>query len=67
MINKDNKIISIKINPKLYNAINNSNLVKIIIKDSFKLINGTLRDIGKEFEVNTKKGFFPYSFVNKNN
>lgn len=67
IINKDNKIICIKINPKLYNAINNSNLVKIIIKDSFKLMSGSLREIGKEFEVKTKKGFFPYSFVNKNN
>jgi hypothetical protein len=40
---------------------------KIVLLYSLQLIPGSLKDILKSFNCNTKKGKFPYSFVNKDN
>jgi hypothetical protein len=51
--------ISIKINKKKY--------IKINFIDSLNILNENLRDLSKAFKVETSKGLFPYSFVNKQN
>src|SRR5258706_766872 len=55
---KDNSIISLVIK---------FNKIKITLLDSLQLIPGSLDNILKSFECNTKKGNFPYKFVNKDN
>ena len=55
---KDNCIISLTIK---------WNDFKIILLDSLQLIPGSLDKILKSFNCDTQKGYFPYSFVNKNN
>ncbi len=55
---KDNSILSLSIQ---YNN------VFITLLDSLQLIPDSLDSILKSFKCNTKKGYFPYSFVNKNN
>ena len=40
---------------------------RIKILDSMHFVNGSLRDILVSFKCNIKKGYFPYSFVNKDN
>jgi len=55
---KDNAILSLKI--KYGEFI-------ITLLDSLQLISGSLSDILKSFNCIIQKGYFPYSFVNKNN
>jgi len=55
---KDNSIISLKIK---------FNKIEITLLDSLQLISGSLKDILISFECEAKKGYFPYSFVNKDN
>jgi hypothetical protein len=43
------------------------NDVKITLLDSIQLIPGSLDSILKSFNCSIQKGYFPYSFVNKNN
>jgi hypothetical protein len=39
----------------------------VTFKDSLKLLIVSLRNLAKSFGVDTQKGIFPYTFVNKNN
>lgn len=55
---KDSTIISLSIK---YGDI------RISLLDSLQLIPESLGDILKSFNCEVKKGYFPYSFVNKNN
>jgi DNA polymerase type B, organellar and viral len=57
---KDNKIISIIIK---HNVLNR----KIKLLDSMNFIQGGLRKILLSFNCQITKGYFPYSFVNKDN
>lgn len=54
----DDKIISIGFKFKGYD---------ITFRDSKQLLIGSLRELGKSFNVETQKGYFPYTFVNENN
>jgi hypothetical protein len=51
--------ISIKVNKKKY--------IKINLIDSLNILNNNLKSLGKAFNVETKKGLFPYNFVKKEN
>ena len=55
---KDNSILSL--------TIKQGDFI-ITLLDSLQLISGSLESILKSFECNTQKGFFPYTFVNKEN
>jgi len=46
---------------------NNKSISKVIFKDSYLLLNSSLEKLGKEFNVKTKKGIFPYFFINADN
>lgn len=50
--------LSIKIDNKVYS---------LTLKDSILLIQGSLRELGEKYNVDTLKSDFPYKFVNKNN
>lgn len=60
---KDNKMLRliIKIKQK------NNKYIKITFVDSLNILPGSLRNLAKDFNVINQKGYFPYSFVNKNN
>ena len=55
---KDNSILSLTVK---------CNDFKIVLLDSLQLISGSLDSILKYFHCETQKGYFPYSFVNKDN
>jgi hypothetical protein len=55
---KDNSILSLTIE---------LNKFKITLLDSLQMIPGSLDNILKSFHCSIQKGYFPYSFVNKNN
>ena len=59
---KDNKLYSLTLT-----LIINNKFHKIIIKDSYLLLSSSLRKLGKDYNVDILKGYFPYSFVNNNN
>jgi hypothetical protein len=40
---------------------------KIVLLDSLLLVSGSLENLLNSFNCKIKKGYFPYSFVNKNN
>lgn len=42
-------------------------ITKLILKDSKKILPGSLRNLGKSFNVETLKGIFPYKYVNEFN
>ena len=54
----DNKIISITFKMNGY---------VVIFKDSQQMLIGSLRNLGKSFNVEVQKSIFPYDFVNENN
>jgi DNA polymerase elongation subunit (family B) len=56
---KDNKLYSLKLSTMINNKIH-----FIIIKDSYLLLKDNLRKLGKDYNVNILKGYFPYTFVN---
>ena len=41
--------------------------IKISFVDSLNLLNNSLKKLANDFNVETKKGNFPYNFVNKHN
>lgn len=51
------------INPKT----NNESVVKLTFLDSLNILSGSLEQLAKDYKVQTQKGKFPYSFVNKDN
>jgi hypothetical protein len=55
---KDNNILSLTIK---------HTDIQIKMLDSLQLIPGSLDNILKSFNCETKKGYFPYEFVNKDN
>lgn len=57
---KEDKVLSVTIK-------NNESKRRIKILDSMQFVNGSLRDILVSFNCTIKKGFFPYSYVNKDN
>jgi hypothetical protein len=59
---KDNKLYSLKLSTSI-----NNKLYFITIKDSYLLLPSSLRKLGKDYNVDVPKGYFPYSFVNENN
>lgn len=62
IIFRDNRILSIKISQKL------NGLTRILtIKDSYPLLNSSLEKLGKDFNVETLKGIFPYTFSTEDN
>jgi DNA polymerase type B, organellar and viral len=58
---RDNKILRLIIKSKENRSI------KIYLVDSMNLLNDKLSKLSKDYDVNTTKGYFPYSFVNKHN
>jgi hypothetical protein len=59
---KDNNLYSLKITINIKNK-NHS----ITFKDSYLLLDHSLRKLGNDFKVDVLKEYFPYSFVNENN
>lgn len=59
---KDNILNSISISK----SINNKKIV-LNFKDSYALLTSSLRSLAIVFNTDILKGFFPYTFVNKNN
>lgn len=59
---RDGVIIRLDVKIK---KLNNS--VKISFLDSINLLKGSLQSLQNDFEVESKKGQFPYEFVNENN
>jgi DNA polymerase type B, organellar and viral len=59
---RNGKIIKLEIG-----KIINQKKVKIKLVDSLNILNNSLENLCNDFKVNSKKGIFPYSFVNKNN
>lgn len=59
---KDNKLYSLTLTMKINNKV-----YSITIKDSYLLLSSSLRDLGKDYNVDILKGYFPYSFVNESN
>jgi len=54
-------------NDRIISIAFNYNSYDITFKDSKQLLIGSLRDLGKSFNVNVQKSIFPYDFVNENN
>lgn len=63
---REDKILRLIVKVKLKQS-QNGKYIKISFVDSLNLINGSLDQLSKDYNVKTKKGYFPYSFVNKNN
>ena len=63
---RDETIIKLDIKIKKKTS-NKSEFIKISIVDSLNLLNNSLDKLTKDFNVNIKKGIFPYNFVNKDN
>ena len=62
---RDNNIIKLTVKIKVNN--NSKNFIKITFLDSLNLLNNSLRKLALDFNVEHKKGLFPYNFVSKNN
>jgi len=62
IIFRDNRILSIKITQKL-----NGLTRMLTIKDSYPLLDSSLEKLGKDFNVETLKGVFPYTFSTEDN
>jgi DNA polymerase type B, organellar and viral len=45
----------------------NNKVIKINFVDSLNILGASLDKLAKDFKVQTKKGYFPYDFVNANN
>jgi len=58
---RDNQILRLTVKLK------NIKQIKISFVDSLNLLNSSLADLCKDYNVETSKGIFPYAFVNKNN
>lgn len=63
IISKELDILSISMD----NNLKGKNKVKLTFRDSLSLLPISLDKLSKSFNVEIKKDFFPYSFVNKNN
>nr|QWO71369.1 DNA polymerase [Termitomyces sp. T123] len=59
---RDNKMIRLEVLKTI-----NSNIIKITFVDSYNILNNSLEKLCNDFSVTTKKGIFPYLFVNKDN
>lgn len=64
IVSKDVSIISMSISK---HCETKKSIVKLKFVDSFGLLPSSLQRLAISFEVNTTKGHFPYSFVNKDN
>ena len=65
---RDDTIIKLEV--KIYTNLENKNYnnsIKISFVDSLNLLNSSLNKLATDFNVDTKKGKFPHSFVNKYN
>jgi len=60
---KDNKIIKLTISSK----VEKTKVKTINLVDSYLLLPASLDKLANDFECDTKKGYFPYDFVNKTN
>ena len=58
---RDNKIL------RLIIRLKENRSIKISLVDSMNLLNDKLEKLSEDYNVKTKKGYFPYSFVNKYN
>ena len=63
---KDSKPISIIVS-KTNNKTKNNKTIKIVFKDSYKILPLSLRALIKAFEITTQKLFFPYKFMTIDN
>lgn len=63
LIFRDDQVLKLEI--KIKNSKNK--ITKITFIDSFNLLNKSLEQLALDFDVKTKKGKFPYTFVNQNN
>jgi DNA polymerase type B, organellar and viral len=59
---RDNKMIKLEVR-----KIVEKKVIKISFVDSLNILNDKLEKLCEDFSVNTTKGIFPYSFVNKDN
>ena len=62
LLPKDSGIISLTVSNK-----DSVERITLKFRDSFALLPSSLRELSESFGVTTKKGIFPYDFVNKNN
>ena len=62
VIFRDNNILSLKITHQV-----NGNKRTLTIKDSYALLTNSLKKLGKDFQVDTLKGVFPYKFSTQEN
>jgi len=58
---RDERVIDLKFN------YGKNNIYKIYFRDSLLLLPCSLRELGKSFDVDVKKGLFPYKFINEIN
>ena len=74
---RDDTILKLDIKIKKNKTLNDKNkiknskvinyYIKISIVDSLNLLNNSLAKLAKDFKVENNKGYFPHSFVNKQN
>lgn len=65
---RDDQVIKLDLKIKHINPVSNTeNVVKITFIDSLNILSGSLEQLAKDYNVDTQKGKFPYSFVNKEN
>ena len=60
ILSRENSLLTFSVKHKI-----GKNNVKVVFNDSYSLLPFSLDYLGKSFEVNTKKGIFPYNFVTK--
>lgn len=61
IMTKGNDIISLNVKTK--GGTNKNNKIKLVFRDSLKLLPQSLESLAKSFNVPTTKGIFPYKFV----
>jgi hypothetical protein len=59
--------LKIKYQPLADPKSKNETTVKITFLDSLNILSGSLEQLAKDYQVQTQKGIFPYTFVNKDN
>jgi hypothetical protein len=65
---RDDQVIKLDLKvKKIHPKTNLESGVKISFIDSLNILSGSLEQLAKDYNVETQKGRFPYSFVNRNN
>ncbi len=66
---RDARIISLTIKKRLFSDENDKKgkVIKITLLDSMLMLNNSLSNLGKAYDVDVLKGIFPHSFANASN